>query len=173
VSDYANIVSRPRRVELRASYPGNLRVRQESGVGQLLRRSIYMRRWKMPCESPNGSTSAYARTNRVQIGVTDDRPPQRRDLVGVHGNVGFLACLRNSSNGQLMAFSRIKGVPTSSWERLDAEAARPDRCQGDAARHIRDFPLAEVAITRNLFGAILERIALLVMPPPVVCRIYA
>ena len=35
------------------------------------------------------------------------------------------------------------------------------------------FQLAEVAVTRNLFAAILDRIARLAMPPPVVCRIHA
>jgi hypothetical protein len=33
------------------------------------------------------------------------------------------------------------------------------------------FQLAEVAVTRNLFAAILDRIARLALPPPVVCRI--
>ena len=32
------------------------------------------------------------------------------------------------------------------------------------------FQLAEVAVTRNLFAAILDRIARLAIPPPVVCR---
>jgi len=35
------------------------------------------------------------------------------------------------------------------------------------------FQLAEVAVTRNLFAAILHRIARLAMPPPVVGRIHA
>jgi Transposase DDE domain group 1 len=35
------------------------------------------------------------------------------------------------------------------------------------------FQLAEVAVTRNLFAAILDRIARLAMPPPAVCRIQA
>ncbi len=34
------------------------------------------------------------------------------------------------------------------------------------------FQLAEVAVTRNLFGAILDRIARLAMPPPIACRMY-
>ena len=34
------------------------------------------------------------------------------------------------------------------------------------------FQLAEVAVTRNLFAAILDRIARLAMPPPVACRMY-
>jgi hypothetical protein len=32
----------------------------------------------------------------------------------------------------------------------------------------KTFQLAEVAVTRNLFGAILDRIARLAVPPPVV-----
>jgi hypothetical protein len=35
------------------------------------------------------------------------------------------------------------------------------------------FQLAEVAVTRNLFAAILDRIARLAHPPPVVCRMPA
>ena len=35
------------------------------------------------------------------------------------------------------------------------------------------FQLAEVAVTRNLFAAILDRIARLAMPPPVACRMPA
>jgi hypothetical protein len=35
------------------------------------------------------------------------------------------------------------------------------------------FQLAEVAVTRNLFAAILNRIARLALPPPSVCRMYA
>ena len=35
------------------------------------------------------------------------------------------------------------------------------------------FQLAEVAVTRNLFAAILDRIARLALPPPVVCRMPA
>ncbi len=35
------------------------------------------------------------------------------------------------------------------------------------------FQLAEVAVTRNLFAAILNRIARLALPPPGVCRMYA
>ncbi len=34
------------------------------------------------------------------------------------------------------------------------------------------FQLAEGAVTRNLFGAILDRIARLAMPPPIACRMY-
>jgi len=35
------------------------------------------------------------------------------------------------------------------------------------------FQLAEVAVTRNLFAAILDRIARLAMPPPIACRMYS
>jgi hypothetical protein len=42
-------------------------------------------------------------------------------------------------------------------------------------RHSRyvTFQLAEVAVTRNLFAAILDRIARLGIPPPLVCRAHA
>lgn len=44
-----------------------------------------------------------------------------------------------------------------------------------ATRHSKyeTFQMAEVAVTRNLFGPILDPIARLAMPPPVVCRIHA
>jgi hypothetical protein len=54
-----------------------------------------------------------------------------------------------------------------------AGKADQDRGQDDAALEVRDVQLAEVSVTRNLFAAILNRIARLAIPPPVIGRMPA
>jgi hypothetical protein len=48
-----------------------------------------------------------------------------------------------------------------------AREADQDRDQADATREYFTFQLPEVAVTRNIFAAILDRIARLTISPPI------
>ena len=110
----------------------------------------------------------------VDQGRQERRQVDQALLPHVQEQPGPLANLRvGLQRGQLP--TAIGPAKASTALVADDAAGEADQDRAKVTRHSKyvTFQLAEVAVTRNLFAAILDRIARLALPPPVVGRMPA
>jgi hypothetical protein len=97
---------------------------------------------------------------QVDSAVVHDLPGQRRAATASRPGL---------QPGQLPSHARPAGRGRAVVPHAPAGEAGEDRCEGDRPRPLRDLQMAEVAVPRELFGRILERIARLRPPDPAPC----